>query len=208
MMAIHYLKTPISDLDIEKIRVGDTIYISGIIVTARDAAHKRMVEVLRKGEKLPIDLKGGVIYHAGPVVIKEGDVWKVLSAGPTTSLRMEEFEAEIIEKTGVKVIIGKGGMGRKTTEAMSKYKAIYAVFPGGAGVLAAKAIKRIVDVYWLDLGIPEALWVLEVENFGPMTVAIDCYGNNLYEKLMLEVNQRKEQLVKDLTNVINEILKH
>ncbi len=165
-MGTYYLKTPISDDDITKLRVGDTIYVSGVLVSARDAAHVRMVELLhRGGEKLPVDLRGGVIYHAGgPVALKQGNTWRIVSMGPTTSARMDDFEPEVIEKLGgVKLVIGKGGMGVKTTEAMKRYKAAYAIFTGGAGgVLAAQAIKRVIDVYWLDLGIAEAMWFLRL----------------------------------------------
>mgnify|MGYP001770659226 FL=1 len=206
-MGTYYLKTPISDDDIAKLRVGDTIYVSGVLVSARDAAHVRMVELLHRGEKLPVDLRGGVIYHAGPVALKQGDTWRIVSMGPTTSARMEEFEPEVIEKLGVKLVIGKGGMGPKTTEAMKKYKAAYAIFTGGAGVLAAQAIKRVINVYWLDLGIAEAMWVLEVENFGPLTVIIDSYGNNYYEDLRKNVRNKVPELSKEVVDVIKNVIK-
>ncbi|ADN51700.1 FumA C-terminus/TtdB family hydratase beta subunit [Vulcanisaeta distributa] len=206
-MGTYYLKTPISDDDITKLRVGDTIYVSGILVSARDAAHVRMVESLHKGEKLPVDLRGGVIYHAGPVALKQGNTWRIVSMGPTTSARMDDFEPEVIEKLGVKLVIGKGGMGPKTTEAMKRYKAAYAIFTGGAGVLAAQAIKRVVDVHWLDLGIAEAMWVLEVENFGPLTVIIDSYGNNYYEDLRKNVRSKVPDLSKEVVNTIKSVIK-
>lgn len=205
-MATYNLRTPISDEDIDKLRVGDTIYVSGVLVSARDSAHVRMVEYLRKGEKLPVDLKGGVIYHAGPVALKQGNTWRIISMGPTTSARMEEFEPEVIEKLGVKLVIGKGGMGPKTTEAMKKFKAAYAIFTGGAGVLAAQAIKRVIDVHWLDLGAAEAMWVLEVENFGPLTVIIDAHGNNYYQDLMSNVRSRIKDLSTELADFIKETL--
>ncbi|WP_069807553.1 FumA C-terminus/TtdB family hydratase beta subunit [Vulcanisaeta thermophila] len=206
MSSTYYLRTPISDEDIVKLKVGDTIYVSGIIVSARDSAHVRIIEYLRRGEKLPVDLKGGVIYHAGPVALKQGNTWKIISMGPTTSARMEEFEAEVIEKLGVKLVIGKGGMGPKTTEAMKKFKAAYAIFTGGAGVLAAQAIKRVVDVHWLDLGAAEAMWVLEVENFGPLTVIIDSHGNNYYQDLMSRVRGKVKDLSAELSTLIKETL--
>jgi len=202
----YYLKTPISDEDITKLRVGDTIYVSGILISARDSAHVRMVESIRKGEKLPVDLKGGVIYHAGPVALKQGDTWRIISMGPTTSARMDDFEPEVIEKLGVKLVIGKGGMGPKTTEAMRKFKAAYAIFTGGAGVLAAKAIKRVLGVHWLDLGIAEAMWILEVENFGPLTVVIDSYGNNYYEDLRKNVREKVKELSEEVNRVIKDVL--
>jgi fumarase beta subunit (EC 4.2.1.2) len=206
VVGTYYLKTPISDEDITKLRIGDTIYVSGILVSARDSAHVRMIESIRKGEKLPVDLKGGVIYHAGPVALKQGDTWRIISMGPTTSARMDDFEPEVIEKLGVKLVIGKGGMGPKTTEAMRKFKAAYAIFTGGAGVLAAKAIKRVLGVHWLDLGIAEAMWILEVENFGPLTVVIDSYGNNYYEDLRKNVREKVKELSEEVNRVIKDVL--
>ena len=201
-MPTYYLKTPVSDSDVEKLNIGDTVYVSGVLVSARDAAHVRIIEHIRKGEPLPVDLKGGVIYHAGPVAIKEGESWRIISMGPTTSARMEEFEPEVIEKLGVKLIIGKGGMGPKTTEAMRRFKASYLIFTGGAGVLAAKAIKRVIGVHWLDLGAAEAMWILEVENFGPLSVIIDSKGNNYYEDLRKKAREKVEEAVKDVLGSI------
>jgi len=197
---VFHLRTPLSDEDVEKLRVGDIVYVSGIMVTARDEAHKKILETIEKGEPLPIDLRGLVLYHCGPVVRRRPDgTWEVVAAGPTTSMRMESVEAEFIEKTGVKMIVGKGGMGRRTAEAMKKYKAVYAVFTGGAGALAAEKIKRVVDVYWLEeLGIPEAVWVFEVEEFGPLVVTIDTTGRNFYEERLEEVRRRAEQVIKEL----------
>lgn len=196
-MVILNLKTPISIDDIQKLNVGDTIHITGIIVTARDEGHKRLLELHEKGEKISIPLKGLAIYHCGPVV-KKNEKWEVVAAGPTTSMRMESLEDQIIEKFGVRVIIGKGGMGKKTTEAMKKYGAVYGVFVGGAAVLAAQAIKEVKDVKWLDLGIPEAFWILEVTNFGPIIVAIDTRGNNMFEDVKKMVAKRKEKLYEKL----------
>ncbi|MEB3788518.1 MAG: FumA C-terminus/TtdB family hydratase beta subunit [Desulfurococcales archaeon] len=200
---VFHLKTPLSDEDISKLRVGDIVYVTGIMVTARDEAHKKILEVIESGEKLPIDLKGLVLYHCGPVVRKKEDgSWEVVAAGPTTSMRMESVEAEFIEKTGVKMIVGKGGMGQRTAEAMKKHKAVYAVFTGGAGALAADRIKRVVDVYWLDeLGIPEAVWVFEVEEFGPLVVTIDTTGKNYYEEKMKEVKMKAEKIKEELMKV-------
>ncbi len=199
---VFHLKTPIRDEDIEKLRVGDILYVTGIMVTARDEAHKEILETIEKGEKLPIDLNGLVLYHCGPVVRKKQDgTWEVVAAGPTTSMRMESVEAEFIEKTGVKIIVGKGGMGSRTAEAMKKHKAVYAVFTGGAGALAADRIKRVVDVYWLEkLGIPEAVWVFEVEEFGPLIVTIDSTGRNYYEEKLEEVRKKAEKIIQELTS--------
>jgi len=203
-VAEYKLRTPLSEYDVRKLEIGDIVYLSGIIISARDAAHKRSLELLQKGEKLPIDLRGLAVYHVGPVVRKTESGWEVISAGPTTSTRMELYEAEFIEKTGVRMIIGKGGMGPKTTEACKRFGAVYTIYPGGVAALAAKAIKRVIDVYWLDLGIPEAMWVMEVENFGPLTVIIDSKGNNFYEKRYREI---REKLDKEIYPEIFSVLK-
>jgi fumarate hydratase subunit beta len=192
-MAEYKLRTPLSEHDVRKLEVGDIVYLSGIVVSARDAAHKRALELLQRGEKLPIDLRGLAVYHVGPVVRKTESGWEVISAGPTTSTRMELYEAEFIEKTGVRMIIGKGGMGPKTTEACKRLGAVYTIYPGGVAALAAKAIKRVIDVYWLDLGVPEAMWVMEVEDFGPLTVIIDSKGNNFYERRYREIREKLDR---------------
>ena len=197
---IYHLKTPLTDEIIGQLKVGDIVYVTGIMVTARDEAHKKILETIEKGEKLPINLNGLVLYHCGPVVRKKPDgSWEVVAAGPTTSMRMESVEAEFIEKTGVKMIVGKGGMGKRTAEAMKKHNAVYAVFTGGAGALAADRIKRVVDVYWLDeLGIPEAVWVFEVEDFGPLVVTIDSTGKNYYEEKLETVRKNAEKIIEEL----------
>lgn len=195
---LHRLRTPISEEEISRLSVGDTVYISGVVVSARDAAHRRMVELLERGERPPVDLRGGVIYHAGPVARREDGGWRILSMGPTTSARMEAFEAEVIERLGVRLVVGKGGMGRRTAEAMRRFKAAYAIFTGGAGVLAARAIRRVVDVHWLDLGIAEAMWVLEVEDFGPLTVVIDPQGRNFYDEMRDSARSRVADILRQM----------
>ena len=163
------------------------MYLTGTVITARDAAHRRALEFLKKGEKLPVDFHGLAVYHMGPIVKKAGDEWKVVSAGPTTSTRLEMYEAEFLEKTGAKLVIGKGGMGPKTAEACKKLGTAYAIYTGGAGALAAKAIREVRGVEWLDLGSPEALWILDVEDFGPLTVTIDSEGRNHYEEMKSKI---------------------
>ncbi len=197
-MPTYYLKTPISEEDIRKLRAGDIAYVSGIMVTARDAAHRRMLEYLKEGKPLPVDLRGGVLYHCGPVVRKKNGEWEVVAAGPTTSARMELYEATVIEKFGVRIVVGKGGMGSKTAEACKKYGAVYTIFTGGAAVLAANAIKRVIKVEWLDLGIPEALWVFEVENFGPLLVTIDSTGKNLIEEVIEGALKKRDAILAKL----------
>jgi len=195
---VYYLKTPISEEEVRKLRVNDTIYITGTIVTARDQAHRRALEYFKEGKTIPINLEGLAIFHCGPVVKKEGDKWVVVAAGPTTSTRMDLFEDEFIKNFKIRVVIGKGGMGKRTTEAMAKYGAVYAAFTGGAAMLAAKAIKSVRGVEWLDLGVPEALWIFEVENFGPLTVAIDSHGNNIYMEVSKKVEESKRKIYEEI----------
>lgn len=185
------LKTPLSESDARKLRAGNIVYLTGRLVTARDMAHKRICQYLRENRKLPFNLDGLALFHCGPVVKKVDDEWIVMAAGPTTSMRMEPFEHKVIEKLGVKLIIGKGGMGGKTRKAMMKYGVAYGVFTGGAAVLSAKHIKRVLDVKWMDLGAPEAVWTFEVEDFGPIIVAIDSHGESLFEKIFREAENRK-----------------
>jgi len=194
------LTTPVRDEDIIDLKAGDTVYLSGLLVTSRDDGHRRLVE----GGIMPeIDLKGAGLYHAGPIVRKlENGKFEMISCGPTTSMRMEKFEKDFIRKTGVKVIIGKGGMGQDTVDACREYKAIHCVFPGGCAVVAAQEIKEIIGVEWEDFGMPEALWKLEAVEFGPLTVTIDTHGNNLFadnkkvfgEKLEEEFEKMKSEL--------------
>ena len=197
-MAVYHLKTPISEEEIRKLKVNDVLYITGTIVTARDQAHRRALEYFKQGKPLPINLEGLAVFHCGPVVSKEGDKWVTVAAGPTTSTRMDIFEDEFIKNFKVRVVIGKGGMGKRTTDAMAKYGAVYGAFTGGAAILAAKAIKNVRGVEWLDLGTPEALWIFEVEDFGPLTVAIDSHGNNLFMDVAKAVEENRKKIYEKL----------
>jgi fumarate hydratase subunit beta len=198
-MAVYKFKIPISEEDVRKLKVNDVLYVTGTIVTARDAAHKKALEQAKQGKTLPINLEGSAVFHCGPIVKKEGDKWVVVAAGPTTSTRMDQFEDEFIQAFKVRVVIGKGGMGKRTTDAMQKYGAVYGAFTGGAGVLAAKAVKNVKMVEWLqDLGMPEALWIFEVEEFGPLTIAIDAHGNNLFEDIKKKAEESRVKLYEKL----------
>jgi len=190
------LRTPISEEDIRKLKVGDVIYVTGTLVTARDAAHRRMVQYLKERKALSFSLVGLPLYHCGPLAKKVGDEWKVLAAGPTTSMRMESLESEVIKNFGVPLIIGKGGMGKKTAETMKAFGAAYGAYTGGAAILAARQIKKVKQVEWLDLGMPEAVWVLEVEAFGPVIIAMDSEGNSLFDGVKNEAEKRMDELVK------------
>ena len=169
------LKPPLSDEDVEKLKIGDRILISGIIYTGRDAAHKRLLDLLKGGKNLPFDIKGQIIYYVGPTPAKPGQIFG--SAGPTTSYRMDAYAPLLIEK-GLKGMIGKGMRSETVKEAMKKYKAIYFAATGGAGALLAKRVKKAEVVAYEDLG-PEAIRRLEVEDL-PVIVVNDVRGNDLY----------------------------
>ncbi|WP_281951010.1 Fe-S-containing hydro-lyase [Nitrosophilus kaiyonis] len=176
-MAEYRLKTPLTDEDVEKLKAGDIVYLSGTIYTARDAAHKRLVDLILNGEELPFDLKGAVIYFVGPTPPKPGE--PIGSAGPTTSYRMDSYSPILIEH-GLKGMIGKGKRSQEVKEACKKYKAVYFGATGGAGALLSERIKSAEIIAYPELG-PEAIRKLEVEDF-PVVVVNDIYGNDLYEE--------------------------
>ncbi len=169
------LTTPFSDKEVMDLRIGDIVLLSGTVYTARDAAHKKLVELLEKGEKLPIDPTGQIIYYVGPSPAKPGK--PIGSAGPTTSGRMNPYAPKLIA-AGLKGMIGKGEMGLEVVEAMKKYKAVYFTATGGAAALIAQRITASEVVAYEDLG-AEAIRKLTVKDF-PINVAQDCYGGNLY----------------------------
>jgi len=197
-MVEYRLKTPISEEDARKLNVGDIVYITGKIYTARDQAHRRILEYADKGLKIPVDLNGSVIFHVGPIVKKQDDKWIVISAGPTTSTRMNLTTPKLLENFAVRIIIGKGGMSKEVAEALKRRGAVYCHFTGGAGVLAAKAVKNVEGVDWLDLGVPEALWRFEVENFGPVIVTIDSKGRSIYEDVGKNVEKNLEKIYQQM----------
>ena len=191
-MVEYHLTTPISEEETRKLKVGDVVYVSGEhVYTARDEAHERALEMFEKGEKLPVDFSGSVVYHVGPVAWKKGGKWKIVSAGPTTSIRMELFEDEFLRKFKARIIIGKGGMGAKTLDALKEVGAVYCSFTGGCGALAAKGLKEVRAYLWDDLGMPEALWVITAEEFGPLLVTMDSHGNSMHDEMDKKVAGKK-----------------
>ena len=190
------LITPISEEDLADIKIGDIVWLDGELMTCRDVAHRRLVE---EGRELPVDVRNAAIFHAGPIIRPlENDKFEMVSVGPTTSMRMEKFEKEFVEKTGVKVIIGKGGMGPNTEYACKNYKAIHCVFPAGNAVVAATEVEEIVRAEWRDLGMPETLWNCRVKEFGPLIVSIDTEGRNMFEENKVIFNQRKDKAVEEI----------
>jgi tartrate/fumarate subfamily iron-sulfur-dependent hydro-lyase beta chain len=178
----YHVILPLPSDVLKKLRVNDIIYVTGNIFTARDSAHVKMRGM--KPKDLPFDPSGMALYHCGPLMKKENGQWIAVSAGPTTSSRMEEFEDILLDHFDIHLIIGKGGMGERTIKALKKTGSVYTAFPGGAGVLAAEKITNVSQVYWLEeLGMPEAVWILEVKEFGPLVVAMDSFGQSLYQRL-------------------------
>ncbi len=197
------ITTPINDPDIKTLAIGDIVYLTGYLITARDDVHQRLIKQHRQ---LPFDLSGMAIFHAGPImqaVEEHPGKYQVISIGPTTSMRMEEYEQQFIHKTGVKLIIGKGGMGAKTAEGCRKHTAIHTVFPGGCAVLAANCVEADERVEWLDLGMPEAMWAMKVKEFGPLIVSIDTRGNNLFENKKPEFDARKDAAIEKIRPITN-----
>jgi len=181
------IQTPISEKAIRELKVGDEVYLNGRVVTARDVAHKYMVE--EKPEFLKEILKESVIYHCGPVVKNENGIWKIVAAGPTTSAREEPYQASVIDQYTVRGVIGKGGMGEKTLAGLKKTGSVYFHAIGGLAVVLAESIKRVVNVHKLEeFGAPEAFWELEVEDL-PVIVTMDSHGQSLH-KVVLEESKR------------------
>ncbi len=183
------LSTPIRQSDINTLKAGDIVYLSGVFYTARDAAHKEMVEALAKGEDLPIDFSGSVVYYTGPTPAKPGVA--IGSCGPTSSYRMDEYAIELMSK-GLKVMVGKGDRSAAFIKEMIKQKAVYLQAVGGAAALLAQTVKKAKVVSYPDLG-PEAIYELEVADF-PAIVTYDIYGGNLieneikkYQKIKLDI---------------------
>ena len=177
------LKSPFTEAAVRALQVGDEVAITGIVYTGRDAVHK----YLHDGGELPpeVNLRGGILYHCGPVVVKDEDGhWKVTAAGPTTSIREEPYQAEIIKQFDLRGVIGKGGMGEKTLAACQAVGCVYLHAIGGAAQVLAECVRNVRGVYFLErFGAPEAIWEFEVENF-PAVVTMDSHGNSLHREVL------------------------
>ncbi|MDR3292419.1 MAG: FumA C-terminus/TtdB family hydratase beta subunit [Methanobrevibacter sp.] len=173
------LTSPLNAEMISKLSIGDVVTISGKILTARDQAHKRIVE-----EGSPFDLNNTVIFHAGPIIKTSDDLenndFELVAIGPTTSMRMNPYESDVLD-LGVKAIIGKGGMDDNVGEALKRNSAVYLVAVGGCAALYSDSVQNISNVFWLDLGVPEAIWELNVKDFGPLIVAMDSKLGNIFK---------------------------
>jgi len=203
-----HLTTPISEEEILKLHVGDAVQLSGIATTGRDAAHKYMVEKLIEAPKpLPPEdqklrdelekiLRGGAIYHSGPILRNDDGRWTIVSSGPTTSIRDEIYQDKVIAAFGVRVVIGKGGMGPRTLEACRKYKAVFLHGIGGAGVYNAATIAEVLDVFKKEeFGLPEAFWKIRFDHFTGI-VTMDAHGKSLHEDLAGQFDRNFEEIIR------------
>lgn len=204
-MSSFKLTVPIADEDIRALHVGDTVFLNGIVVLGRDAAHKFMVETFVRNPAPPEEaelyselkklLDGGVIYHCGPVVKKHEDgSYSFVAAGPTTSIREEVYEPEVIEHFNLKGVIGKGGMGPNTLKACQSQPAVYFHAIGGAASLIAQSVKEVVTVHKLEFGVPEAMWVIRVEDF-PVVVTMDSHGQSIHDQVEARSKEKLAELI-------------
>ena len=177
-MALVTLNTPISEETIRSLKVGDTVEITGLVYTGRDAVHHR----IHTGTKPPVDFAGQIIYHCGPVMVGEDGIYTCRAAGPTTSIREEPYQWEVMRDYGIRAVIGKGGMGPKTLKGCQDYGCVYLHAIGGAAQVCAERITAVEGVDWMDLGSPEAIWHLRVEKF-PAIVTMDSHGGSLHKDI-------------------------
>jgi fumarate hydratase class I len=183
------LQTPLTEEQVRSLKVGDVVLVSGRMFTGRDAVHAHLMK-----HDPPVDLRGSVLYHCGPVVVKEGERWRVTAAGPTTSIREEPYQGEIIKRYGVRVVVGKGGMGARTLAALKEHGCVYLNAIGGAAQFYARTIEGVDDVSLLEFGTPEAMWHLRVKDF-PAIVTMDAHGNSLHKEIEQESGKQLETML-------------
>lgn len=196
-MSIYYLNTPLDEKSISKLNAGDMVYLTGKIYSARDMAHLRIKLIYDENKTFGEDLKGYAVFHAGPIVrIDEGKgTYEITAIGPTSSIRMESY-SDLVGSLGIKAIIGKGGMGELTTAAMKKHNMVYLLAAHGCSAVHTKKITGIKRQYWMEeVGMPEALWVMECKELGPLIVGIDSKGRNLFE----ETKKHSREMIEEMT---------
>ena len=193
-MAEYKLTTPLAESDARSLKVGDTVKLTGSIFTARDRAHKFLVEETTP-DALEFSLKGGALYHCGPLVKKQGDAFELVVAGPTTSNRMNAYEPEVIAGYGIRAIIGKGGMDDRTLDALSRHGCVYLSAVSGAAVVLARYVKRILNVYKLEeFGMPECFWEFEVNELSTI-VTMDTHGASIHRQVEQASGERLKALL-------------
>ncbi|MBS1271271.1 MAG: L(+)-tartrate dehydratase subunit beta [Candidatus Marinimicrobia bacterium] len=187
------LELPSSEEKIRGLKIGDEVHIFGTMITARDAAHKYLIE--EQPDYIRPYLENSLIYHCGPVVKKSNGAWSFVAAGPTTSIREEPYEGTVIQNYNVRGVIGKGGMGDKTLAALNEHGAVYLHAIGGLASLLAQSVKEVKDVFMLEeFGVPEAMWVIEVEDF-PAVVTMDPHKNSIHTKIKSESTEQANRLI-------------
>ena len=184
---------PVSEADIRKLKMGDEVSLNGIMLTGRDSAHTWLLN--DKPAEVRELLKGSIIYHCGPVVKKVGDEWHFVAAGPTTSIREEPYQGPVIKEYGIRGVMGKGGMGEKTLKALGENGSVYLHAVGGAATLQGQAVKKVHGVIKLEeFGVPEALWIIEVEDFQAV-VTMDSHGNSLHKEIKTASDKVADELI-------------
>lgn len=196
-MAEYFLTLPVSEEETRKLRIGDVVYLSGVIYTARDMAHLKLKTLYENNQPLPHNFNGEAVFHAGPVCLKRNDSWKLNVIGPTTSIRMEPY-ADFIGKIGVRFVIGKGGMAESTQEACKKYGYVYLQAAPGCAAKLAQGVCQVKSVTWFELGMPEAIWELEVSRFGPFVVGMDTLGESIYSSVKQVATERMNKLYQQM----------
>lgn len=193
-MAEHHLETPLSLESVRRLKVGDTVYLDGIVFGIRDAT---LIRIFDQGREPPTDITGATLLHTAPNVRKDGDRYEPISIGTTTSMRMDRFTGPLLKQYSIRAILGKGGLSQASVELMQEYGACYLAVVGGAASLQTTQIEEIERVYWEDL-MPECLWQIRYKGLGPLTVAIDAHGNNQYGDVISEVEERRKKLYEAL----------
>jgi tartrate/fumarate subfamily iron-sulfur-dependent hydro-lyase beta chain len=180
----YHFRLPVTEERMRELHIGDLVYLTGIVITMRDISHRKAVDMLEAGERLPVDFTNGALWHCAPIVRqKEDGKWEAVAAGSTTSSKFSKLGAELIKKLQIRCTIGKGTMFPPTVDAMEEVGAVFLNATGGAAAMYACQIKEVVDVFWTELGLPEALWVLRVEELGPFIVGIDSHRHSLFDEV-------------------------
>jgi len=193
-MAEKILNIPLSEQDVRDLRVGDVVYLKGRIFTSRDMGHFTLKKLMDEGKPLPVDFEGAAVFHAGPVVRKREDGgYDLVVIGPTTSIRMEPYH-KMVADLKIRAVIGKGGLAEGSLKQFEESGQVYLQAAPGCAVVLAEGVRKIENVFFLELGVPEALWVLDAEKFGPLVVGMDAHGKSVYAEIRKEADQRNAAL--------------
>lgn len=192
-MSDHHLTLPIDSAQVERLRLGDVVHLTGTLFAARNLAHLEIQRLLAAGQALPVDLAGGAIFHADPEVRKVGDQWEMAILGPATSAGMDSHAA-MVARLGVKLLIGHGGLGPDSQAMFKQHKQAYLQAAPGCGVQTAAGVRRVAACLWPGSGLSEAMWVLEVENLGPFVVTMDAQGNSRYDQIKAAACEKIKEL--------------